>query len=80
MREMLGRMEGYMKIKVSAAGRLHRQSTNATWENLNLNYKGHREIDAEKCIGCQLCYAACGRRSSPSPWTRQRTGARAGNH
>lgn len=29
------------------------------WEQLNLNYKVIASIDAEKCIGCQLCYIAC---------------------
>jgi len=30
-----------------------------TWENLNLKYKVVAEINAEKCIECQLCYTAC---------------------
>jgi dihydropyrimidine dehydrogenase (NAD+) subunit PreA len=29
------------------------------WEELDLNYKVIASIDAEKCIGCQLCYIAC---------------------
>ncbi len=29
------------------------------WKNLNLNYKIVAKIDAEKCIGCELCYIAC---------------------
>ena len=29
------------------------------WEQLDLNYKVIAAIDAEKCIGCQLCYIAC---------------------
>jgi len=29
------------------------------WEQLDLNYKVIAHIDPEKCIGCQLCYAAC---------------------
>ena len=30
-----------------------------TWENLNLKYKVTADINADKCIGCQLCYTAC---------------------
>jgi dihydropyrimidine dehydrogenase (NAD+) subunit PreA len=29
------------------------------WGNLDLNYKIIAKIDAEKCIGCNLCYIAC---------------------
>jgi len=29
------------------------------WEQLNLNYKVVANINADKCIGCQLCYTAC---------------------
>jgi dihydropyrimidine dehydrogenase (NAD+) subunit PreA len=29
------------------------------WGDLDLNYKVVAKIDASKCIGCQLCYAAC---------------------
>jgi dihydropyrimidine dehydrogenase (NAD+) subunit PreA len=29
------------------------------WGELDLNYKITASIDAEKCIGCQLCYIAC---------------------
>jgi dihydropyrimidine dehydrogenase (NAD+) subunit PreA len=29
------------------------------WKNLNLNYKIVANIDADKCIGCDLCYIAC---------------------
>jgi len=29
------------------------------WKDLNLNYKIVAKIDAEKCIGCDLCYIAC---------------------
>ena len=29
------------------------------WKDLNLNYKLVARIDAETCIGCQLCYTAC---------------------
>ena len=29
------------------------------WKELNLNYKVVARIDADLCIGCQLCYTAC---------------------
>jgi dihydropyrimidine dehydrogenase (NAD+) subunit PreA len=29
------------------------------WGELDLNYNVVAKIDAEKCIGCQLCYTAC---------------------
>ncbi len=29
------------------------------WKHLNLKYKVIAEIDADKCIGCDLCYIAC---------------------
>jgi dihydropyrimidine dehydrogenase (NAD+) subunit PreA len=29
------------------------------WQNLDLNYKIVARIDADKCIGCELCYIAC---------------------
>jgi dihydropyrimidine dehydrogenase (NAD+) subunit PreA len=29
------------------------------WKHLDLNYKIVARINEEKCIGCQLCYAAC---------------------
>jgi dihydropyrimidine dehydrogenase (NAD+) subunit PreA len=29
------------------------------WEELNLHYKVVAEINADKCIQCQLCYIAC---------------------
>ena len=29
------------------------------WKHLNINYKTIANIDASKCIGCDLCYIAC---------------------
>jgi dihydropyrimidine dehydrogenase (NAD+) subunit PreA len=29
------------------------------WKQLNMNYKVIAQIDADLCIGCQLCYTAC---------------------
>ena len=29
------------------------------WKNLNLNYRVVAAINADTCIGCQLCYTAC---------------------
>lgn len=29
------------------------------WGDLDLNYRVTAQIDADKCIGCQLCYIAC---------------------
>ncbi|MBM3259083.1 MAG: NAD-dependent dihydropyrimidine dehydrogenase subunit PreA [Candidatus Sericytochromatia bacterium] len=29
------------------------------WEDLNLNFKVVAQINADKCIGCQLCFVAC---------------------
>ena len=29
------------------------------WKHLNLKYKVIAEINADKCIGCELCYIAC---------------------
>ncbi len=31
----------------------------AEWKHLDLNYKIVARIDANKCIGCELCYIAC---------------------
>lgn len=29
------------------------------WSDLNMNYEVKAKIDADKCIGCDLCYIAC---------------------
>ena len=33
--------------------------TYSEWGHLDMNYETVAEIDADKCIGCQLCVAAC---------------------
>ncbi len=62
IREMIPGLENYMKDKGfekldDFIGKALPSIT--TWENLNLKYKVVAEINAEKCIGCQLCYTAC---------------------
>jgi dihydropyrimidine dehydrogenase (NAD+) subunit PreA len=62
IREMTSGLENYMRDKNfekldDFIGKALPSIT--TWENLNLKYKVVAEINAEKCIGCQLCYTAC---------------------
>lgn len=62
IRELIPGLEGYMRDK--GFNRLDELVGKAlpnvkTWEHLNLEYKVVAEIDAAKCIGCQLCYTAC---------------------
>lgn len=62
VREMLSGLNGYMDEKgfktindmvgLALPNVMH-------WEDLNLNYKVVASINESKCIGCQLCYAAC---------------------
>lgn len=62
IREMLPGLEMYMKEKgfrtmddMRGKALLNVKA----WEDLNLKYKVVADIDASKCIGCQLCYIAC---------------------
>ena len=55
------------------------------WGDLNLNYKVIAKIDAEKCIGCNLCYIACEDgahqciTAAPRPFGDLRDGKKIGN-
>lgn len=62
IREMISGLEDFMREKNFTTlddfiGKALPNTT--TWENLSLDYKVIAEIDADKCIGCQLCYTAC---------------------
>lgn len=60
--EMLDGLEQYMRDKnMASLDDLIGRSLDKVkhWEDLNLHYKVIAEIDADKCIGCQLCYIAC---------------------
>jgi len=62
VREMISGLEGYLAQKqMSSASELIGKSLGQImdWGDLNLNYKTIARIDAEKCIGCNLCYIAC---------------------
>ncbi len=62
IREMIPGLERYMQEKgfenISQMRGKALPNVN-NWEQLNLNYKVIAEINEDKCIGCQLCYAAC---------------------
>ena len=62
VREMIAGLEQYMKEKnFQTLDDIIGKSVNLVqnWEHLNLKYKVIADIDATKCIGCQLCYIAC---------------------
>ena len=62
VREMAAGLDGYLASKgMSSAMELVGKSLQRImdWGDLNLNYKIIAEIDAGKCIGCNLCYIAC---------------------
>jgi dihydropyrimidine dehydrogenase (NAD+) subunit PreA len=60
--DMIDGLSEYLDAKgFSGISELERRAVdNVTdWGNLDLNYKIIAAIDAEKCIGCHLCYVAC---------------------
>jgi dihydropyrimidine dehydrogenase (NAD+) subunit PreA len=60
--DMNAGLDNYLAEKgMNSAMELVGKSTNKVkdWGDLNLNYKVIAKIDAEKCIGCNLCYIAC---------------------
>lgn len=62
IREMVAGLEQYMDEKgfQTLDQMIGRAVPNVqNWENLNLKYKVVADINADKCIGCQLCYTAC---------------------
>jgi dihydropyrimidine dehydrogenase (NAD+) subunit PreA len=62
VRDMIDGLENYLEDKkLDSVMELVGKSTPRIedWGNLDLNYKIIARIDAEKCIGCNLCYIAC---------------------
>ncbi len=62
VRDMIEGLENYLEDKgFASAMDIVGKSTPRIddWGNLDLNYKIVAKIDAEKCIGCNLCYIAC---------------------
>ena len=60
--DMIDGLDNYLESKgfTSVNDLMGRAVANvADWGDLDLNYKIIAEIDAEKCIGCHLCYVAC---------------------
>jgi dihydropyrimidine dehydrogenase (NAD+) subunit PreA len=62
VRDMIDGLENYLEDKgMRSVAELVGKSVPRIedWGNLDLNYKIIAKIDAEKCIGCNLCYIAC---------------------
>ncbi len=62
VREMIPGLENYMREKgfQKLEDLIGKALPNVkTWEHLNLTYQVKAKINADKCIGCQLCYIAC---------------------
>ncbi|HEV2992436.1 MAG TPA: NAD-dependent dihydropyrimidine dehydrogenase subunit PreA [Candidatus Angelobacter sp.] len=62
VRDLIDGLESYLEDKgFSSVTELVGKSVPRIedWGNLDLNYKIIARIDAQKCIGCNLCYIAC---------------------
>jgi dihydropyrimidine dehydrogenase (NAD+) subunit PreA len=62
VRDMIDGLENYLEDKgLNSVMELVGKSLPRIedWGNLDLNYKIIARIEAEKCIGCNLCYIAC---------------------
>ena len=46
-------MRSVAELRGQSLGRVRR------WEELNLNFRVIADVDAQKCIGCGVCYVAC---------------------
>ncbi|MEK7824673.1 MAG: NAD-dependent dihydropyrimidine dehydrogenase subunit PreA [Candidatus Eisenbacteria bacterium] len=60
--DMIDGLGAYLDDKgMKSVKELHRKALPAfrEWGDLDLNYKVIAHVDAEKCIGCNLCYVAC---------------------
>jgi dihydropyrimidine dehydrogenase (NAD+) subunit PreA len=60
--DMIDGLSNYLDEKgMKSVAELQRRAIPAfvEWGELDLNYKVVAEVDAEKCIGCNLCYVAC---------------------
>jgi dihydropyrimidine dehydrogenase (NAD+) subunit PreA len=62
VRDLIDGLENYLEDKgfISATELVGKSVPRVEdWGNLDLNYKIIARIDAQKCIGCNLCYIAC---------------------
>jgi dihydropyrimidine dehydrogenase (NAD+) subunit PreA len=60
--DMIDGLSNYLDDKgMKSVKELHRRAIPAflEWGDLDLNYKVVAEVDADACIGCNLCYVAC---------------------
>jgi dihydropyrimidine dehydrogenase (NAD+) subunit PreA len=60
--DMIDGLDAYLDDKgMASVNELRGQALPAfvEWGELDLNYKVIAQVDADKCIGCNLCYVAC---------------------
>ncbi len=60
--DMIDGLSAYLDDKgMTSVKELHRKALPAfvEWGDLDLNYKVIAHVDADTCIGCNLCYVAC---------------------